>query len=196
MLRLEYHNFLSKFGTWTIIGSEMLKVRKIAKFVLQLWVDISWTTTAKASKFCVMLRLEYRNFLSKFGTWTIIGSEMLKVRKIAKSVLQLWVDISWTTTAKASIFCVMLKLERGNFLSKFGTWTSIGSEMLKVRRITKSVLHLWVDISWTTTVKASKFCVMLRLERGKFLSKFGIWIILGSEMLKGRKIAKSGFQVK
>ena len=117
-----------------------------------------------------------------------------------KKLLNLSFNYGWISHELQQLrypnFFVMLRLEDGNFLSKIGTWTTVGSEMLKVRKIAKSVLQLWVDISWTTTAKASKFCVMLKLERGNFLSKFGTWTIVGSEMLKVRKIAKSGFQVK
>ena len=45
----------------------MLKVRKKTKFDLNLWFDISPTTTARASKFCVVLLIELSNISSRFG---------------------------------------------------------------------------------------------------------------------------------
>ena len=37
--------------------------------------------------------VELSNFFPKFGTWVALGSGKLKVRKTAKSVLDLWFDI-------------------------------------------------------------------------------------------------------
>ena len=59
----------------------MLKVRKKAKYDFHLRVDISRTTTAWASKSCVILCLVLSNIFSKSGILTTNGVEMLKVRK-------------------------------------------------------------------------------------------------------------------
>ena len=45
----------------------MLKVRKKAKFDLNLPFDISRTTTGTASTSCAILRLEFSNIFSKSG---------------------------------------------------------------------------------------------------------------------------------
>ena len=77
---------------------------------------------------------------------------MFKVRKIAKSDLNSWVDISQTATAKASGFCLILWIKQNNFLPEYGVSITHGLEMLKVRKIAKLVHHLWLHISGTTTV--------------------------------------------
>ena len=74
----------------------MLKVRKKAKFDFNLPVDISRTTTATASKSCVILRLEFSNIFSKSVICATNALEMLKVRKNAKFEFNLQVDISQT----------------------------------------------------------------------------------------------------
>ena len=111
----------------------MLKVRKTAKFDLNSWVGISRTTTARVSKSCVVLSLELSNISPKTGVWSKNGVELLKVRKKAKFDLYLWVDISQTTTARASKFFVGLWLELSIIFLKSGVWTTYGLEMLKVR---------------------------------------------------------------
>ena len=61
---------------------------------------------------------------------------MLKARKKAKFDLNLRLDISQTTKARVSIFCVVLYFELSNILPL-------------------------VNISGTITAMTSKFCVML-----------------------------------
>ena len=56
ILRLYFSNVFSKCGASTGNGIEMLILRTTAKFEFSLTVDISSTTTATASKSCVILR--------------------------------------------------------------------------------------------------------------------------------------------
>ena len=72
----------------------MLEVRKKAKFDFNLLVDISRTTTATASKSCVILRLDFSNIFSKTGVLAENGMKMLKVWKKSKFDFNLLVDIS------------------------------------------------------------------------------------------------------
>ena len=112
----------------------MLKCRKKAKFDFNLPVDISRTTTGTASQSCVILRLEFRNIFSKSSVSTENALEMLKCRKKAKFDFNLPVDISRTTTARASQSCVILRLEFRNIFSKSGVSTENALEMPKGRK--------------------------------------------------------------
>ena len=49
--------------------------------------NISGTTTARALKFCVILCLELTTTLSKFGVCARHSLEMLKVKKIPRTLL-------------------------------------------------------------------------------------------------------------
>ena len=49
--------------------------------------NISGTTTARSLKYCVILRLELTSTLPKFGVCATHSLEMLKVRKIPKTLL-------------------------------------------------------------------------------------------------------------
>ena len=98
----------------------MLKGRKKAKIDFNLPVDISRTTTARASQSCVILRLEFRNIFSKSGVSTENALEMLKGRKKAQFYFNLPVDISRTTTATAAQSCAILRLQFRNIFSKSG----------------------------------------------------------------------------
>ena len=92
----------------------MLKVRKKAKFDLNLWFDISPTTTARASKLCVVLLIELSNISSRFGVWTTNGVKMPKVTLKIKLDLNSWAYLSQTTITRASKFDVVLWLELTN----------------------------------------------------------------------------------
>ena len=83
-------------------------------------MDISRTTTARASQSCVILRLEFRKIFSKSGVSTENALDMLKGRKKAKFQFNLLVDISRKTTATASQSCVIVRLEFRNIFSKSG----------------------------------------------------------------------------
>lgn len=95
-LEVKLMTLFPKFGFWTT-NVEMLKVRKTAKFDLNSWVGISRTTTARASKSCVVLSLELSNISPKTGVWSKNGVELLKVRTKAKCDLNSWGDISRNT---------------------------------------------------------------------------------------------------
>ena len=60
---------------------------------------MSRTAIARASKLFLLLWLKPSNILLKFGISGTYGSGMPKVRKLAKYVLNLWVNISRTKTA-------------------------------------------------------------------------------------------------
>ena len=79
--------------------------------------DISWTTTARAPNCCVIDWLELSNIFLKSGVPTTHGLEVLKVRKETKFVLNSRVDISRTTKARASRFCVGVWLKLSNITS-------------------------------------------------------------------------------
>ena len=95
-LEVKLMTLFPKFGFWTT-NVEMLKVRKTAKFDLNSWVGISRTTTARASKSCVVLSLELSNISPKTGVWSKNGVELLKVRTKAKCDPNSWGDISRNT---------------------------------------------------------------------------------------------------
>ena len=142
-----------KSGVWTTHGSEKLEVRKNARFDVNSWVDISQTTTARASKFYLVLRLEFSNIFLKYGVWTTNGKEMLKVRRKAKFDLDSWVDVSQATTTRTSKLCVVLSLELSSIFSKPGVWNTYCLEMLKVTKQAKFNLNSWPDISWTRNLR-------------------------------------------
>ena len=72
----------------------MPKGRKKAKFDFNLPVDISQTTTAKASKSCVIILPDFSNIFSKTSVRSESGTEMLKVTGNARFSFNLRVDIS------------------------------------------------------------------------------------------------------
>ena len=172
----------------------MLKIRKKAKFEPNSWVNISQNTSARASKFYAVLWLELSNVSLKFGALTENGVDMLKVRKTAKFGINLWHDISWTTTAMASKVCVALWLEPSNVSLKFGVfkkqWTKNGVEMLKVRKIGKFDLISWLHILRITTARTCKFCVALWVEPSNISQKIGVLTKNGVKMFEVRKTAK------
>ena len=101
----------------------MLKVRKMAKTRLWLWVHISWTWTAKASKFCVILRIDLNKSFPKFGILNSFHSEILKARKSIKNDFKWRLHISRSTAVKATKFYVILKLDLNNSFPRFGILT-------------------------------------------------------------------------
>ena len=146
----------------------MLQVIKKTKIGFNLPVDISRTTTATASKSCVIVCLQFTNIFSKSGVWTRNALEILKVRIKAKFEL---IDISSITTATASKPCISLRLDFSKIFSKTGVWTENGMKMLKVQKKSKFDFNLPVDISRTTKATASKSCVILRLDFSNSFSK-------------------------
>ena len=65
-------------------------------------------------------------------------------------------NISGTTAARASKFCVVLWLKPSNIVLKFGFWDSCGSGMPKIKNLAKFFLDLLALISRTKTVMAKK----------------------------------------
>ena len=108
ILYLDLNNSSSRFCTLATLCSEMLKVRKSTKEDFNGKVNIFQITAVKVSKFPRTLSLDLSNSSSKFGNLILHCSKMLKVRKIAKSDLNSWLDISQTTTVKPSKFCLMI----------------------------------------------------------------------------------------
>ena len=76
-----------KFGVYATRSLEMFKVRKIPKTLLSLTGNISGTTKTRSLKSCVILCLELTTTLHKFGVCATHSLEMLKVRKIPKTLL-------------------------------------------------------------------------------------------------------------
>ena len=161
----------------------MLKIRKKAKFEPNSWVNISQNTSARASKFYAVLWLELSNVSLKFGALTENGVDMLKVRKTAKFGINLWHDISWTTTAMASKVCVALWVEPSNISQKIGVLTKNGVKMFEVRKTAKFDLNLWLE---QTTEKPPNFQKILLNTRTSLRQNFNVIAFL----LKVRKTAK------
>ena len=162
----------------------MLILRKKAKFEFILKVNIWSTTTATASKSCVILRLYFSNILSKSGVSTENALEMLIVRKKAKFGLNLRINISRIRRATAFISSVILRLYSSNVFSKVGSWTRNSIKMLLLRKRAKFEFSLTVNISSTTTATASKSRVILLLKFSNILSKFGVSTESESEQLR------------
>ena len=102
--------------------------------------NISGTKTARALNICVILCLELATTLRKFGVCATHSLEMLKVRKTVKFDLGSWLVISRTATVTAFKFCVILCLELTTTLCKFGLCATHSLEILKVRKIPKTLL--------------------------------------------------------
>ena len=102
--------------------------------------NISVTTTARALNICVILCLELTTTLCKVGVCATYSLEMLKVRKTVKFDMSSWLVTSRTSTATAFKFCVILCLELTTTLCKFGLCATHSLEMLKVRKIPKTLL--------------------------------------------------------
>ena len=68
ILLLKFSNILSKSGAWNAKALEMLKVRKKAKFDLNLRVNMSRIRTAAAFISSVILCHSFSNVFSKVGS--------------------------------------------------------------------------------------------------------------------------------
>ena len=112
----------------------MFKVRKLTENDF----NISQSTGVKASKFYVILRLDLNSFFPKFCILTSFHSEIIKVRKSTPNGFNSNVNISESTTVKASNFYMIITLDFSNSSPKLGILTSFHSEMLKVRKSTKN----------------------------------------------------------
>ena len=89
---------------------------------------------------------------------------------------------------------MILRLDRNSSFPMFGILASFHSEILKVRTSTPNDFNLNVNISGSTTVKASNFCMILRLDFNNSLPKLVILTRFHSEMLKVRKSTKNDFK--
>ena len=69
---------------------------------------------------------------------------------------------------------MILRLDLNSSFPMFGILTSFYSEILEVRKSTPNDFNSNVNISGSTTVKASNFCTILRLEFNNSLPKLGI----------------------
>ena len=115
-----------------------------------------------------------------FGILTSFHSEILKVRESTPNDFNLNVNISGSTTVKASNFCMILRLDFNNSLPKLVILTRFHSEMLKVRKSTKNDFKWRLNILRSTAVKAYKFCMILSLDLNNSFPKFGILTIARS----------------
>ena len=90
----------------------VLRLKIKAKLDLNSWVDISQTTAAMPSKFCVVVWLKLSNIFIKSGVWITGGSKMPKVKIKSKFDLNSGADISWTVTPRTSTVQKCSKLEK------------------------------------------------------------------------------------
>ena len=148
----------------------MFKVRKLTENDF----NISQSTGVKASKFYVILRLDLNSFFPKFCILTSFHSEIIKVRKSTPNGFNSNVNISESTTVKASNFYMIITLDFSNSSPKLGILTSFHSEMLKVRKSTKNDFKWRLNISRNMVVKAFKFYMIIGLDLSNSFLKFGI----------------------
>ena len=86
---------------------------------------------------------------------------MVKVKKSTENDFNWRVNISQTIPGKTYKFWGIIWCDLNNSLLEFGILNTFGSEMIKVRKPIKNDFNWRVNISRTTTVKTSKFCVMV-----------------------------------
>ena len=86
ILWLNHNSSFPKFGILVSFYSEIPKVRKSTPSDFNSNVNISGSTTVKASKFCMMLKLDYNNSLPEFRIFSSFHSEALKFRMVTIKV--------------------------------------------------------------------------------------------------------------
>lgn len=134
---------LPKFVILTSFHSEMMKVRKSTKNDFKWRVNISRRTAVKASKFCMILKLDLNNSFPKFGLLTIAQSTNCRLLKKSLNayISKNW-EATWLELTPLSLWCPCFLGTEFHVCSYYGyEYTMITMKSKKKKKFISSKLQ-------------------------------------------------------
>ena len=158
----------------------MTKVRKSTKNDFKWRVNISRSTAVKASKFCMILKLDLNNSFPKFGLLTIAQSTNCRLLKKSLNgyISKNW-EATWLELTPLSLWCPCFLGTEFHVCSYYGyEYTMITMKSKKKKKI---------HIFQTTKAKTSK--LWLQITRGLDISgsKLGVLEMPTLTLMEKRK---------